>query len=524
MNDRIRNLLIQYDFSKSSDPYVYWSTHISNLLYRSVAPKTTDISLVSGSSSFELHKFLLSSRTPYFQAKLDAQPETTIWKLASGIPSQAFNIAVRYLYLGDIPKDIVPSGSSEQEEEVLIALDKISKDLQIEHLWVAILAGNDRRLARQRQQDEVERALEQVSKFFEKNVLGHKMIVNTESVDKVKWKRDNSIFADILLRADEHSLEDEALETSSTPEMTGATIPIGSSFTESQPQAIPQQSTLYPAHKAMLIRSEYFERMFGSPFLESQDGDHLHIVKVDCTPPVLELILAFLYTENISIPLEHALELLYAADMLFLDPLKTKAAQAISTLGSGTKTIHIESGLSTNQNTKDVSSFKETNDDRVMEMEPVNVYDVVHAAWDLRVQRLEEFGARYLADRLEDYIDEKEFSDLIEESASRLVARQETDTIELLDDIRYYLDERFKMRFEDAGLVETMDEEAQLAGAVDENGVPVGENVDAEAAGETNEEKVEDEDSDDEFVNEAVKYRGLLEKIDDMLARLNLEA
>jgi len=35
---------------------------------------------------------------------------------------------------------------------------------------------------------------------------------------------------------------------------------------------------------------------------------------------------------------------------------------------------------------------------------------------------------------LEDYIDEPEFEELIQESASRIQKRQETDTIELLDE------------------------------------------------------------------------------------------
>lgn len=59
---------------------------------------------------------------------------------------------------------------------------------------------------------------------------------------------------------------------------------------------------------------------------------------------------------------------------------------------------------------------------------------VIRAAWDLKVQRLEEFSARYLAFRLEEYIDEAEFEELIRESASRIRNRQETDTIELLDE------------------------------------------------------------------------------------------
>ena len=41
---------------------------------------------------------------------------------------------------------------------------------------------------------------------------------------------------------------------------------------------------------------------------------------------------------------------------------------------------------------------------------------------------------RYFAYRLESFIDEEEFADLVRESANRIKGRQETDTIELLDE------------------------------------------------------------------------------------------
>ncbi|KOS20756.1 BTB/POZ domain-containing protein 3 [Escovopsis weberi] len=546
LNDRIRNLLLQYDFSKSSDPNIYWSTHISTLLSRA-APKTSDISLDTGTGDFELHKFLLASRTPYFREKLRAQPDTATWRLSSSIPVEAFHIAVRYIYLGDVPKELVPPGSRASEEEVARGLDRVSKLLEIEHLWEAILAGNDRRLARQRFQDEVERALRQVGDFFRENVLGHKMVVDTSRVDQVRWKHGNAMFADVLLRADEplegnHEEEeegegeknnegeqdnDENRETAVSVQ-NGLGIPNGehrgardaearrAAGTRDRKARRARKSVLYPAHKAMLIRSEYFDRMFSGDFVESKRREHLHVVTVDCTPAVLELVLTFLYTESAACPLEHALDLLYAADMLFLDGLKGKAAVAISTLGSAS------ASASAGRGTADANA-----------PEPINIYDVVHAAWDLRVQRLEEFAARYLAARLEDYIDDLDFHELIRESAARIQRREETDTIELLDDIRYYLSERFRLRFEDAGLEDIMDEEDEAAAAaaaaaetapkqdggaveyaVAENGADGGEApCEADPA-----------DEDDEFLSDALNYQVLLGKIDAMLERLKLDA
>lgn len=552
LNDRIRNLLLQYDFSKSSDPYVYWSTHISGLLGRTT-PWTSDISLnMEESRPFDLHKFLLASRTPYFRKKLEAQPDTSSWNLASTVPVEAVRIVLRYIYLGDLPKDLVSPGSTVSEEDVAKGLDKISKQLEVEHLWETIMAAGDRRLARQRYLDEEERAVKQLGDFFRTNILGNKMVVDTDRVNDIKWSYDNPAFADVLLRADE-PYDEETGEEAAAPVLNAFGIPIGSSGDGDKK---PRKSALYPVHKAMLIRSEYFDRMFSGDFVESKRHEHLRLITIDCSPAVLELVLSFLYTETVACPLEHALDLLYAADMLFLDTLKSKAAQAISTLGSGTSNVLVDrththtngNGATGPQQNGTKSNAQEDKQQQLVEMEPINIYDVIHAAWDLRVQRLEEFAARYLATRLEDYIDDPDFQEVIRESADRITRREETDTIELLDDIRYYLSERFRLRFEDAGLDEMMMDEAgefnadaaaaladQAAFLTSEqsNEVATDKNESAPGAGGADIDTVQVKDTvrtldgetaEDEFASDAINYQILLGKIDAMLDRLKLDA
>ncbi|KAI1211835.1 uncharacterized protein F4807DRAFT_416572 [Annulohypoxylon truncatum] len=539
LNDKIRNLLLKYDYSKSTDPLQPWAAHISALLSRDI-PKTSDITLITLSKSFELHKFLLSARTPYFQRKLAEAPGTETWKLPHSIPIESFQVVLRYLYLGDIPRDIVDARSNSTEEEVLTGVDKISKHLEIDKLWEAILSGSDRRLARQRHQDEVNRAQGQIEGFFQEKVLGHKMIVDSRKVHEVKWPHDNSIFADCLLRADEGGDEDEKDEGPGKQEEVNG-IPIGPGARSPRQHSTKKvkKSVLYPAHKAMLIRSPYFETMFSGPFREAQASEHLHIIKVDCLPEVLEIILTFLYTEKVECPLELGLDLLYASDMLFLDKVKNKAAVAISTLGSGNNNVLV-----------DRTHIHGGDDALEVEVEPINVYDVIHAAWDLRVQRLEEFSARYLAYRLEDYIDEEEFMELIQESAARLKTREETDTIELLDDIRYYLSERFRLRFEDAGLDEMLDENGEVDPVAAELLASQGKNVasgDAprnESLGKENDaalpakagmmealassggvvRTLDGELVEDEFASDAINYQLLLQKIDTVLEKLKLDA
>ncbi|KAK8005343.1 BTB/POZ domain-containing protein [Apiospora arundinis] len=555
LNDKIRNLLLRYDYSKSTDPLQPWAAHLTSLLTKE-SPKTSDIEVTAPTESIQLHKFILSARSPYFQRKLADAPETTTWKLPQTIPVESFHVVMRYVYLGDVPRDVVRPWSSHSEEEILTGIDKISKQLEVTQLWEAILGANDRRLARQRHQDEVARAASQVEDFFYDKIIKHKMVVDVSKVQDVKWRHDNSIFADCLLRADEGGSDTEEDKEDGEPEQKPGLsngLPIGlpgataAETHRNGEEKRKRKATLYPVHKAMLIRSPYFETMFSSQFMEAQKSENLHVIKVDCSPEVLELILAFLYTEKAECPLELGLDVLYAADMLFLDKLKTKAAVAISALGSGNNNAWVDR---TRDEEAALQAENGVEHPGEPEMEPINVYDVIHAAWDLKVQRLEEFAARYIAYRLEDYIDEEEFAELIQESAARLTRREETDTIELLDDIRYYLSERFRLRFEDAGLDEMLDDEGEIdaaraesladaaAASQEEHQAQQEQQQNGNIPAVTNGvEKTVDEVGvngvvrtldgelvDDEFASDAVNYQLLLQKIDGMLDKLKLDA
>lgn len=428
LNNRIRNLLLQYDYSKSTDPLQPFASHITSLLTNQI-PKTSDITLTAGSETWHLHKAILSARSPYFSKKLAAAPDTTSWKLANTIPAEAFHVTIRYLYLDDIPADLGLSLESfVTEEEVFMGIDKISQQLELKSLVEGILAGKDRRLARQRHQDETNRGRDQIDRWYRDHILKHKMEVDSSRVGEVKWDRSNQMFADVLLSADEP--QESPKSGAQTPQATFddaplsfTGIPVEPSSTSStlSPPSKPRKTILFPAHKAMLLRSEYFKTMFSSSFKEAQEHEYLQVVHVECTPEVLKIVLDFLYTETVQIPIQQATDVLYAADMLFIEALKSKAATVISTVGMGSQNLadrtHIQEG-----------------EEVPVEEELINVYDVIHAAWLLKIQKLEEFCAKYLAYRLESYIDEEEFEELILESAGRIEQRQETDSIELLDE------------------------------------------------------------------------------------------
>lgn len=539
LNDRIRNLLLSYDYSKSTDPLQPLASHMSSLLTRE-HPRTSDILVVAAGESFRLHKFVLSARSPYFARKLSVAPDTTSWKLPSAIPPQAFGVAIKYIYLGEIPTDVgAGPGTGLSEDEVLEGINKISRQLEIMSLWDDVLESDDRRFARQRRTNEVEKGRDQLEAWFSDNVLRHKVIIDTAKADNVRWDRSNGIFADVLLRADES-------EEASEPELrlaedlqgkeadTRNSIPIGPLIQTSRSPSRnrkPRKSVLFPVHRAMLLRADFFLAMFSSAFREAQTTEHLQVISIDCSPEVLEVVLKFLYTEKTDFPLDIAIDVLFAADLLLIEKLKLKAAVVISTLGNGS--------------ISQISRRPDAAETSPPEQEELDIYDVVRAGWLTRVPRLEEFGARHFAYRLESYINEEDFADLVRESANRIKGRQETDTIELLDDIRYYLSERFRLRFEDSGLEDMMEEEPTVSteigfnpygkppedGSVDVGPMPNGDtgrgDEDMSSGNMTKNGTVRTLDgaiAGDELEKDAIDYQILLGKINGLLEELKLDA
>lgn len=466
------------------------------------------------------------------------------------------------LYFSEVSLDIT---GSEDDQALLAGIEKLAKHLEIENLIETLLEPN-RRIARQRRTEEVERGRGQLDEYFERAVVGHQMRVDRARVDDVKWDCENSIFADVLLCADEDAEDDDDDDAAAADSKENDTlkpdrpivrtaegplqgIPVGPSAAISRDpsRTRPQRkSVLFPVHRAMLLRSEYFAAMFSSPFREAQPSEYLPIVHVDCSPAVLQVVLKYLYTEHANFGLDVAIDVLFAADQLFIEKLKVRAGMIIATLGNGDAAV-VDADTSRN----------ETNAEEVLD-----VYDVVRAGWLTRVHRLEEFGARYIAYRLERYIDEQEFKELVRESAARIQARQETDTVELVDEyvpsdsvhalrcvkgvrrltdyysIRYYLSERFRLRFEDSGFDKLEEQEqAQAAHAKQESLEAVNGQIQAmQLAAQANDEAIANEVSagvvrtldgelvGDEFAQDAINYQILLGKIDTLLDELKLDA
>lgn len=544
LNDRIRSLLLSYDYSKSTDPLQPYAAHISSLLAKE-HPKTWDIVVTDGSDSLFLHKFILAARSTYFRRLFAESPGLKSWQVPDDVSPQAFGAAIRYMYFGDAQRDLRSGpGTGLTESEARASVEGISRFLDIPGLLDSVSKSSDRRQARQRRAAETSRGRDEIESWFRENVLGRKIVVETSKVQDVKWGHDNAVFADVLLRADRPLPEDDE---DSQQEAEDRDSPSSEAVTSGEADQI---SVLYPAHRAMLLRSEFFNAMFSSTFKEAQMTEHLNIIKVDCSPEVLEVILAFFYTDKADFSLDVAVDVLFTADQLLIERLKNKAAVVISSLGSA--------GMSQDRASKTRSS-KGPNDP-VKAAEEIDIYEIIRAAWMTRVQRLEEFAARYFAYHLEEHIDRPEFAEIIRESAARIQKREETDSIELLDDIRFYLSERFRYRFDDTGLQEMLAANAptnfygEAKPAADIEPQYITDGVEQLNLGKNDAKPSQDNNSkvvqpgitpvasmpppaqapiirtldgkvvEDEFRSDAVNYQILMDKLDRLLEKLNLDA
>ncbi|EEB06969.1 substrate adaptors for Cullin 3 ubiquitin ligase Btb3 [Schizosaccharomyces japonicus yFS275] len=176
-------------------------------------------------------------------------------------------------------------------------------------------------------------------------------------------------------------------------------------------------TTTYPVHRAILCRSEYYMDLFTGPFSESYQ--EFPAVTLPYADEVVEIVLQFLYTDKADIAPELALETVYVADMLSLDKERSLKSMAAIVL------------------TKD------------MDNPPASIFDILRAGWDTGTQRLEHFAAEHIARNLDKLYDDTELATVVLESAQQIRERQETDTVELIDDVRYYLAKHYGIYNED---------------------------------------------------------------------------
>ncbi|XP_003740768.1 ankyrin repeat and BTB/POZ domain-containing protein 1 [Galendromus occidentalis] len=168
------------------------------------------------------------------------------------------------------------------------------------------------------------------------------------------------------------------------------------------------EGTRFFAHRLFYCqRSEYFSAHLRDHFREAAtvNGDIPLISLSDITADVFSCIHEFIYkdyTENLTAT--NVFDVLFAADMFLLNGLKRYCGNYVG------ERIDTDNAVSLLKNA------------RMFEL-----------------ARLEDQCVAFISNRLEHFVDDVEFHELVIEDAKQVKERQETDSIAIIDDIRYHI-------------------------------------------------------------------------------------
>lgn len=438
LNDTIRNLLLSFDISKKVDtnqPFAGRITQLLNPLAEVLSNRDVVFVfphihgvLALNMRTFRFNRFVLAARSPYFLEKFGgAWRSKNVIEMPSSTNPVVFRAVMDYVYLRT---DLLPIDQADLRRDFGDFCRKLKLTDLAESVQKVADISDQRDIAKYKRDMSfvfVEHARKQFESFFFDHVVGNRVVVPIEddvdfddidvsgylSAQHRRRLLDSTAFGDIVV-----SVIDVELDS----------------------------IVYYPVHKAILARSEYFETMFRSdlfpnnlPRFESEVGDvvdrpsampdNLQIVQLatSCTSAqVAEIVLRFLYSDDVQLPLGLVIEVMFAADELFLERLKTMGAVRITTRFSNL-----------------------THDDLTLLVDEVgyDAYDLIKVAWQVRSERLEQHVTKLLAYNLREIFttENAKLRLLISDSAQRIRERQVTDTIELVDDMRYFLSRKYAL-------------------------------------------------------------------------------
>lgn len=430
LTDEIRELLLSHDFTISVDNSQPFLAHVSSLyatLHSSLSAKDIVVEVSGGKQpnavKFMLNRFLLASRSKYFASKLfqggswSTEPVIVVPECSD---PTIFEAIVDYIYLRT---DQVPLESP--LEQLVNLAEKLELAQLLEAFQLAPTGARERAKFRQKALILIaDNAREEMKTFMIDHIFHNLQEVKLD--EEVSFE---DIDAEALLADD---LRGKLLLSSAIPDVVLSSIDLDT-----------DSVVYYPVHRAMLSRSTYYATMFRSEMFHSKSAspivpgacgvtnrpllgiEHLPVLQPAMSTTsrkVTELVLQYLYYDVlIDIPSHLCMELLFAAEELCIDRLKSICALSLAASVNFTK-----------------SAFEKLRKDS-----GATAFEWLEVSWQTRCYRLEQHMTKLIAHNL-GYIYGQELmkEDLlgsIQKSAMRIKERQDTDTIELVDDIRYYL-------------------------------------------------------------------------------------
>ncbi|SMN17728.1 similar to Saccharomyces cerevisiae YIL001W Putative protein of unknown function [Maudiozyma saulgeensis] len=403
LTDDIRNMLVSYDISKKFDSNQPFAAHISSLLnYTDYRFDTCDlrINCKDEKRAVFAHKFMVFARS----SALHNSSPSELNEMFTEVSMEVLGTLIEFIYLVPI---LHSTPSTDFPELIKLAnyfqLDSLSEFLnKFRHTADPVEKSN---LIVTYQYKFTELARRQLKKFVKDNIIDRHIDIDNVSPNSVSIPDPRSCvpFPDIYL----------TVENS-----------VGS-------------RRIYPCHIAMLSRAGFFKDIISKNFQENKtymttkyasraDVEDSHMLFVElpiCDFGVAEAVINYLYYDSSDFDPNYAFDVIRLADYIMADRLKTIAAAVI--------TQSLEGTLSK------------------------NVFDILHLGWETGVVRLEQFSAKYIAQHLEELKLSEELRRIILESSQRISSREETDTIELVADIRFYLLSKYDLEVDDLSLLES---------------------------------------------------------------------
>ncbi|KAI2662049.1 Ankyrin repeat and BTB/POZ domain-containing protein 1 [Labeo rohita] len=155
-------------------------------------------------------------------------------------------------------------------------------------------------------------------------------------------------------------------------------------------------------------RSDYFKALLEDHFSEGetlQSHPSIPVITLhDVSHDLFTRILYYIYSDNSQLSHENVYEVLCVADMYLLPGLKRLCGRTLAVL-----------------------------------LNEENVLHMWKTAKLFRLSRLEDQCTEYMAKIIERLVERPDFADMIREDAGNVAARQETDSIPLVDEIRFHI-------------------------------------------------------------------------------------
>uniref|UniRef100_A0A0B7A6G1 BTB domain-containing protein n=1 Tax=Arion vulgaris TaxID=1028688 RepID=A0A0B7A6G1_9EUPU len=162
----------------------------------------------------------------------------------------------------------------------------------------------------------------------------------------------------------------------------------------------------FMCHKAFFCgRSDYFKAMLENHFGENKHSGDVPVVYLhDISLDIFVQICTYIYSDSCELNPDTVNEVLMFADMFLLPGLKRLC---------GASMIHY--------------------------VDLYNVVSMIRTSRLFHLPRLETHCAEFIANNLTKVIKMEDFKELVLEDASNIKGREETDTIDIIDEIRYYI-------------------------------------------------------------------------------------